>query len=700
MRRRVSFLLLIALVCAPVSSTFVLATAAQAPSLLNPLSIPKWVNQLTGPPPVFVPTNVTDSSGNVIRQDYVVNITQFYQQILPTVDINGNPTGFGETKVWGYGGFAEDPVTGENLGYIESTPGPTFEAIRGIPTQVEWVNDLVDASGKPLPEMFPVDPTLMWANPNGINMTAAQIQASEGLAPPFPPGYNGFSYTLPNGQIANPDQWNAQSPVAVVTHLHGGEDPSVDDGGPDAWYTPNGIHGPAYNTAVPTEGNAAVYIYPDTQEPTTLWYHDHALGVTRLHIYAGLAGLYIIKDPSDPIAPELPSGQFDMPLVIQDRSFYANGSLYYSTEGDNPQVSPYSTNSFLGNTIMVNGKVWPNMNVKQGEYYFRILDGSNDRYYNLSFSNGMSFTQIASDGGYLKAQAPLTSLLIGPAERAGILVDFSNLPAGTKVILQNTALTEQTAIEKQTVGQIMQFTVTGEEGYVSKTLPSNLNPTLEGAWPTLPNPSKTRIFTLTETSGTNGSMPMFLDGQTWSAPISEKIVVGTTEDWIFVNPTDFAHQMHLHLVQFQIVQRQAFNTTAYMAAWTTLNGQPPLDHPTKNVPSLTPFLIGPPIPPAPNEQGWKDTVQAYPGEVTVIRVRFAQQDGTQYPFDATAGPGYVWHCHLLEHEDNDMMRPFVLVKASQSNTLEVIIFVAIILIAAAVLALLISRARAKTHVLR
>jgi FtsP/CotA-like multicopper oxidase with cupredoxin domain len=177
-------------------------------------------------------------------------------------------------------------------------------------------------------------------------------------------------------------------------------------------------------------------------------------------------------------------------------------------------------------------------------------------------------------------------------------------------------------------------------------------------------------------------------------------VVGTTEDWIFVNPTDFAHQMHLHLVQFQIVQRQEFNTTAYMAAWTALNGNPPLDHPTRNVPSLAPYLIGPPIPPAPNEQGWKDTVQAYPGEVTVIRVRFAQQDGTQYPFDATAGPGYVWHCHLLEHEDDDMMRPFVLVKASQSNTLEVIIFVAIILIAAVVLALLISRARAKTHALR
>jgi FtsP/CotA-like multicopper oxidase with cupredoxin domain len=690
MKRLVSLLLFASLSLALVSTTFVSPVSSQTIGLLNPLSIPKWVNQINGPLPVFLPTNVTNANGKIIRQDYVVNITQFYQQILPTVDSNGNPTGFGETKVWGYGGIAYDPVTGQNLGYIESTPGPTFEATRNIPSQVEWVNDLVDSSGKPLPELFPVDPTIMWANPNNINMTEAQIQAGEGLAPPFPPGYNGSSYTLPNGQIANPDQWNAQSPVAVVTHLHGGEDPSADDGGPDAWYTPNGIHGPTYNTAVPTTPNAAVYQYPNSQEPTTLWYHDHTLGVTRLHVYAGLSGLYIINDPSDPVDAELPSAQFDIPLVIQDRSFYTNGQLFYPTEGDNPQISPYVVDSFLGNTIMVDGKVWPNMNVKQGEYYFRILDGSNDRFYNFSFSNGMSFTQIGSDGGYLKAPVQLTSLLIGPAERAGILVDFSNLTLGTKIILQNSALTGNITLEKETVGQVMQFTVTGGEGFAPKPLPSVLNPTLAGAWPTLPNPTKTLIFTLTGTSGTNDSMPMYLDGQTWTAP-PVKVVVGTTEDWVFVNPTDVEHQMHVHLIQFQIVQRQAFNVTAYMAEWTALNGKPPLDHPTINVPSLDPYLIGPPIPPAPNEQGWKDTVQVYPGEVTTIRIRFAQQDGTPFPFDATVGPGYVFHCHLLEHEDDDMMRAYILIKPTQNINLEVILIGVIILLVAAILILLIFR---------
>ena len=183
-------------------------------------------------------------------------------------------------------------------------------------------------------------------------------------------------------------------------------------------------------------------------------------------------------------------------------------------------------------------------------------------------------------------------------------------------------------------------------------------------------------------------MPMYLDGQTWSAPISEKIVVGTTEDWMIVNPTDSVHQIHLHLIQFQVVQRQAFNITAYMAEWTALNGKPPLNHPTINVPSLDPYLIGQPITPAPNEQGWKDTVQSYSGEVTIIRIRFAQQDGTPFPFDATAGPGYVWHCHLLEHEDNDMMRPYVLIKPTQNIIPEGILITIIILLVAAVLILL------------
>jgi spore coat protein A len=652
--------------CALLSSLFILPVFSQSIELLDPVTIPKWVNQLDGAPPVFVPENILDNDGNIIRQDYVVSVAEFYQQILPTLDADGNPTGFAPTKVWGYGGEAMDAVTGENLGSVYSTPGPTFEAIQGVPTQVKWVNDLVDAEGNPLSHMFAVDPTLHWANPNGLQKPTSPV-----TAPSFPPGF--------------PD---AQSPVPIVTHLHGGEVPSASDGHPDAWWTPDGLHGPAYNSVIPTDANAAVYNYPNSQPPATLWYHDHALGITRMNVLSGLAGFYLLRNPSSTVAELLPSGEYEVPLVIQDRSFLSDGSLYFPSEGTNPTIHPYWQPAFLGNTIMVNGKVWPNMNVKQGVYRFRLLDGSNARFYSFSFSNGMSFLQIGSDGGYLKSPVELTSLILAPAERADILVDFSNVPAGETVILQNSALTNSQT-EGETLGQIIQFTVTYEMGFTPKQLPSNLNPTLTGDFPSLPPPEKERILTLTEETGPNGQLALLLDGQKWGSPVSETPVLGTTEDWVIVNPTSDPHPIHLHLVQFQIVHRQAFNSSAYLSDWKSLNGEPPLDHPTTNVPSLDPYLIGEPTGPPPNEQGWKDTAIAYNDQVTVIRIRFTSQDGSDFPFDATVGPGYVWHCHILDHEDNEMMRPLMITGTTvQSPPWLLITVVIIVIVIASVITLI------------
>ncbi len=434
------FLLLFAILFCSISTSFLTINASsQAPTLLNPNSIPQWTNQLTEPPPVYAAGNITDASGKLIRQDYNVSITQFQQQLLPTINSAGQPTGFGKTTVWGFEGQAKDAVTGENLGVVQSTPGCTFEAIQGVPVRVKWINDLVDASGNPLPSLFAVDPTIHWANPNNMEMPDAAA------APAFPPGYS-----------------QAQSPVPIVIHLHGGETPSASDGNPDAWYTANGLHGPAYSTVIPTDPNAAVFEYPNEQQPTTLWYHDHALGVTRLNVMAGLAGFYILRSTNDPLAASLPSGQYEMPLVIQDRSFLSDGSLYFPSDGSDPSVHPYWNPTFSGNTLMVNGKVWPNMDVKQGVYRLRILDGSNSRAYTLHLSNGMNFTQIGSDGGYLKTPAPLNALTIAPAERADLLIDFSNVPTGTKIVLQNAdpALTSD---ERETVGQIIQFTVIGQK---------------------------------------------------------------------------------------------------------------------------------------------------------------------------------------------------------------------------------------------
>ncbi len=639
MKKKICLFVITLLLCSIFSSIIIQGVFSQIPTLLDPQVIPKWVNQLDKAPPIYIPNNVTDNSGKLIRQDYVVNVTQFKQQILPSIDSNGNPTGFGLTKVWGFEGEAKDAVTGENIGSVQTTPGCTFEAIRGVPVRVKWVNDLVDKSGNPLPQMFAVDPTLQWANPNNMEMP------NPSSAPMFPAGY----------QLA-------QSPVPIVIHLHGGEVPSTSDGNPDAWWTTNGLHGPAYSTDIPTEANAAAFDYPNEQQPTTLWYHDHAMGITRLNVMSGLVGFYLLRSPQDQISKLLPTGEFEIPLAIQDRSFMSDSSLYFPTQGDDPSIHPYWNPIFLGNTIMVNGLVWPNMDVKQGQYRLRVLDGSNSRFYTLHFSNNMGFTQIGSDGGYLKAPVPLTSLTIAPGERADLLVDFSKLTPGEKVVLQNSN-SSFTNDENQTVGQIMQFTVTNTTGFAPTSLPSALNPTLAGNFPTLPSPVKTRTLTLIEQGDAPNTVAMLLDGQSWNAPISEKPQLGTTEDWVIVNPTMNVHPIHLHLVQFQLVERQTIASAQYMYNWSGLNGNLPLNHSTVNV-DLNRYLEGQPVKPAPNEQCWKDTIQAEAGTVTMIRIRFSPQDGSDYKFDPTVGPGYVWHCHILDHEDNQMMRPLIIVNSN------------------------------------
>ncbi|MGE5575005.1 MAG: multicopper oxidase family protein [Ignavibacteria bacterium] len=654
MTKKSCFFLITILLISIFEATSIEGVFSQTPSQLDPNKIPKWVNQLAQAPPVYAANNITDTSGKLIRQEYIVTIKEFKQQLLPKIDSSGNPTGFGPSTVWGFEGEAKDAVTGESMGLVHSTPGCSFEAIRGVPVQVKWLNALIDASGNPLPNLFAVDPTLNWANPN-------HIQA-------------------PNPSSVPPGVYSqAKSPVPISMHLHGGEVASSSDGNPDSWWTPNGLHGIAYNTEVPTDDNAAVFVYPNEQQATTLWYHDHAMGITRLNVMSGLAGFYLLRSPDDQVSPSLPKGEFEVPLAIQDRNFLPDGSLYYPRKGIDAAVHPYWNPTFFGNTIMVNGLVWPNMEVKQGQYRLRILDGSNTRFYTLHFSNGMSFTQIGSDGGYLKAPVSLTSLVISPGERVDLLVDFSNIQAGEKVILQNLdpALTDN---EKQNVGQIMQFTVGNTKGLPPQTLPSELNPTLKGSFPNLPSPTKTRTLTLVEQGTAPNTIAMLLDGLIYDAPATEKPQIGSTEDWVIINPTMNSHPIHLHLVQFQLVERQTIASTQYMNDWETLNGNLPLNHTAKNL-EINRYFEGNPTSPSSNEQCWKDTIQADAGMVTVIRARFTSQDGSNYGFDPTNGPGYVWHCHILEHEDNSMMRPLIIVGSSIPMTPLIIVIAAIVVVA-------------------
>lgn len=381
----------------------------------------------------------------------------------------------------------------------------------------------------------------------------------------------------------------------------------------------------------------------------------------------------MLRDPQDKLensmgnsAPVLPSGKYEVPLVIQDRSFNKDGSFYFGAEGVNPSIHPFWEPEFFGNTIMVNGKVWPNFNVERREYRFRVLNGSNARFYHLTLSNLKTFTQIGSDGGYLPAAVKLKSLLLAPGERADILIDFSGVAPGTSIILKNDAAApypDGDKADSQTVGQIMQFTVpaNAEKPILPSTLPAKLNHI-----PKLTPNEPDRILTLNEVEGEDGPLASLLDGQKYSAPITEMPKVGSTEDWLIVNMTADTHPIHLHLVQFQLISRQAFDENKYTQDWIALNGTPPLTKPTKAL-SVSKYLIGKPAGPALNETGWKDTVRMNPGEVTRIRVRYAPLDAKPqdakpgvnlYPFDPAVGPGYVWHCHIVDHEDNEMMRPY------------------------------------------
>lgn len=657
--------ILILVVALSMILTFFLSTAivpfsikitaqAQATTPLDPLLIPKYTNQLAGPPPVHIPTVVTDpATGAVIRHEYSVDMAELMQQILPTVDALGNPTGYAPTKVWGYGGQAKDAVTGAPLGYILNAPGPTFEAIKGIPTQVSW-NNLITT-----PYFVGVDPTVHMANPNNMPMPTTPFN-------PYPPGYA-----------------QAQSPVPLVTHLHGGEISSRFDGGPDAWWTANGIHGPGYNTLIPTNPNSAVYYYENTNQESTLWYHDHALGVTRLNTISGLAGFYFVRETGNPVGALMPTGKYDVPLAIQDRLFNTDGSLNFPTAGVNPNIHPYWIPEFFGDTIMVNGLVWPNMNVDQGVYRFRLLDGSNARFYTLSFVTNYGlptettypFTQIASDGGYLSAAVATNSITFSPGERVEVLFDFSQFAPGTTIILKNTANENfpfGAAINPNTVGQIMQFTVQRAPGPVAPTLPAPLNPGLP-TFPNLPVADTARSLTLIEVLDalTGAPLQLLLDGQEYVAPSSEIATAGSIEEWTVVNPTADSHPIHTHLVTMQVIGRQDIDIVGYIAAWDAANGPVPLTKPTVKI-DPTPYLVAGTFTPAsPSEMGWKDTVEMHPNQVTIVRMRFAPNDApltgagaptpgvNLYPFDPSEGPGYVWHCHILDHEDNEMMRPLL-----------------------------------------
>jgi spore coat protein A, manganese oxidase len=435
--------------------------------------------------------------------------------------------------------------------------------------------------------------------------------------------------------------------VRLMTHLHGGFVAGDSDGNPVTH------HGEPPGFA---QGQTQTVFYPNEQPASMLWFHDHGMGTTRLNVFAGLAAGYIIRDTyddgadgnpiPDPNKLGIPGGAYEIPLVIQDRSFDALGNFLYPVSAI-PGVTWIG--EYFGDVMLVNGKVWPYLDVEPRLYRLRILNGCNARILNLDFGGAKTW-QIGAESGMFDIPVPMKQFVLAPAERADIIIDF-RAKAGTNMVVKNADPPKPVVTPAPSLTTVMQIRV----GTTVKVPgPASVPPTLLGGkkanvlGPVVTTPPK-RYITLNEVNPMTVSWYANLNGVHFHETATETPMVGTVEDWVYINLTPDTHPMHVHLVKFEIIGRTPFNVNAYMAGRSTLDGVPGGIDPT-------PYATGSMQPPAPEERGWKDTVKANPGYFTTIRMRF------DLPAEAIAqqkDQHYVHHCHIVEHEDNDMMRPFI-----------------------------------------
>ena len=338
-------------------------------------------------------------------------------------------------------------------------------------------------------------------------------------------GYNGITpgptIRAKRGRKVEITQHNSL-PAGVSTHLHGGEIEAASDGHPTDLIAP---------------GSSKTYNYSNIQKACTLWYHDHAVDETAQHVYKGLAGFYLIEDDEE-LSLNLPSGDYEIPMVIQDRSFNADGSFAYSG----------NQSGELGDTILVNGSLQPYFEVSNRKYRFRILNGSNRREYILALSNGQAMTQIGTDGGLLESPVDLDNIWMSPAYRCDIVIDFSQVPVGESVVLQNLDGSGSTA-------EIMRFDVVRSESDNS-SVPSQLT-TNEQLNPA--DSVRTRRFTFSRRRGS-----WVINGRSYDPNrIDANPKVNTVEIWELTNRSMMNHPVHIHLAQFQVLD-SAGNQPEYM----------------------------------------------------------------------------------------------------------------------------------------
>jgi spore coat protein A, manganese oxidase len=645
-------------------------------SVLDPLSIPKFVNSL---PNLLAPGYFIDATGG---GSFDISMQQGHHNFGL-----GNKK-FPRTKTWGYKSPDAPAWNAAGFNYL----GPTIVAQENVPITINWRSKL------PKRHLLPVDTSIHWA-------------------------FHETDYTI------------RQNGVPVVPHRHGGRNLAQFDGHPDAWFTSTGLGG---ELAI-NNGNRQSYTYFNDQQAATLWYHDHALGVTRLNVYAGLAGFFILRDEYDTGTPDNPKTTavenwlpgnyvnfdyrgnrkpdpdvfYEYPLVFQDKIFTADGELFYPASNadliaasqedslpagvPNPSIVPEFS---AGNVIVVNGQAWPILDVEPRKYRFRLLNGSDSRFYRFDLPEKLEFFQIGTDNGLLNTAVRLDNLSLAPGQRADVIVDFAGYNNQTLILSNNDDGTGPVPNDPQTTGQVMAFQVGNQVTVPDVPIPERLRgepgqpaaltsylepvtdnntiarvntgldpydhtfvPVAPDSWspdlskipkdPLTGLPIAKRVGLFEADGDTNfdrfGRITPLLGtiqegALKWEDPITEQVIQNQTEVWEIYNTTADQHPIHIHLTPFQLLSRQNFSAVQI----DPLTGLASSTAPLTNI-----NLIDSPTPATPNETGLLDTVIVNPGEVVRVLATFDL-------------PGeYVWHCHILSHEDSEMMRPFTVLSNSE-----------------------------------
>ncbi|KAL1209472.1 Multicopper oxidase LPR2 [Cardamine amara subsp. amara] len=480
-----------------------------------------------------------------------------------------------------------------------TVPGPTIEAAYGVDTYVTWQNHL------PSSHILPWDPTIS----------------------PAIPKHGG---------------------IPTVVHLHGGINEPTSDGNADSWFTAG------FNETGPKWTKTTTH-YVNKQQPGNMWYHDHALGLTRVNLLAGLLGAYILRHRSIESPLRLPSGrEFDRTLIVFDRGFRRDGSIYMNATGNNPQIHPQWQPEYFGDAIIVNGKAWPRLTVQRRKYRFRIINASNARFFRFFFSNGLHFIVVGTDSAYLAKPVRTKAITLAPSEIVDIVVDFSKSTTKTAILANNAPypypsgdpVTEENS-------KVMKFIINDESVYDTSTIPNKL---IQHPPADVSTSVRTRYIAMFEYEFNGEPTHLYINGLPYNAPVREFPKIGTSEVWEVINLTEDNHPLHIHLGLFKVLEQTALVDIDEFKKCMTKK----LDAVKCQI---SKYARGNKTAVTAHEQGWKNVFKMMPGHVTKILVRFSYiHSNESYFFDATQKPGYVYHCHILDHEDNMMMRPFEMVK--------------------------------------